>query len=73
MAHYRRSNQWTDVMALDEKLIEILRCPKCKGTLEKEPEDRGFICRACGLRYPVDNGIPNFLISEAEPIPKLSR
>ena len=55
-------------MPLDEKLLEILRCPKCKGELEVEQEQNGFICHACKLRYPVVEGIPNFLISEAEPV-----
>ena len=58
-------------MALDKQLLEILRCPKCKGTLElevKEDEETGFVCLACKLLYPIIDGIPNFLISEAERI-----
>ena len=56
-------------MALDKQLLEILRCPKCKGTLEletREEEETGFVCSACRLLYPIIDGIPNFLISEAE-------
>jgi uncharacterized protein YbaR (Trm112 family) len=53
-------------MALDKDLIQILRCPKCKGELELEEDESGFICHACKLRYTVENAIPNFLIDEAE-------
>jgi len=56
-------------MALDQQLLEILRCPKCKGTLDvqrKDEEETAFICPTCRLSYPVIDGIPNFLISEAD-------
>ena len=57
-------------MALDEKLLEILVCPKCKGELEHrvEGEAEALLCHACGLRYEVDDGIPIMLIDEAKPI-----
>ena len=57
-------------MALDEQLLEILRCPKCKGELELEQDETGFICPTCGLRYAIQDGIPNFLIEEAEAVEK---
>ena len=54
-------------MAVDPKLLEILACPKCKGGLEhREGVREGFACRPCALFYPVQDGIPNFLIDEAE-------
>jgi len=62
-------------MALDKQLLEILRCPKCKGELETQLDEdgeteSGFICQACKLRYPVNEGIPNFLIADAQPVTK---
>jgi uncharacterized protein len=54
-------------MMLEQKLLEILCCPKCKGPLKLEPEETGFICETCKLRYLIKNGIPNFLIDEARP------
>lgn len=57
-------------MSIDQELIKILRCPKCKGELELEEGETGFVCWACKLRYPVVNEIPNFLISDAEPVEK---
>lgn len=54
-------------MSLDPELISILRCPKCKGRLELKDE-RGFACATCNLLYPIVDDIPNFLISEAQPL-----
>ena len=56
-------------MTLDKDLLEILRCPKCKGELEIVGEDTAaFDCIHCKLRFPVLNGIPNFIVDEAEPL-----
>lgn len=49
---------------IDDKLLEILACPKCKGTIRLEG-DR-LICDACKLAYPIREGIPVMLIDEAE-------
>jgi uncharacterized protein YbaR (Trm112 family) len=50
-----------------DELMAILACPKCKGELDRLAEPDGFGCRACGLFYPVGDGIPNFLVEEAIP------
>ena len=55
-------------MALDEDLIQILRCPKCKGELQLDEAQTAFDCLPCKLRYPVVDDIPNFLIDEALPL-----
>lgn len=55
-------------MALSPELVSILVCPQCKGVLDLEPEEKGFICHACALRYPVRGGIPVMLVDEAEKI-----
>lgn len=57
-------------MPLDETLLEILACPKCKGELEYRSEDgrEALICQACKLRYEVEDGIPIMLIDEATPL-----
>ncbi len=56
---------------LDKKLLEILACPKCKGDLEyevdqKNDKDGKLICAACKLIYRVEDDIPIMLINEAE-------
>lgn len=50
---------------LDEKLLEILVCPVTKGPLEYVREKEELVCRASGLAYPVRDGIPIMLESEA--------
>jgi len=56
-------------MSLPKDLLEILVCPQCKGELEyrTEPAEE-LICRACRLRYSVDEGIPVMLVDEAKPL-----
>lgn len=49
---------------IDKELLDILACPACKGNVELK-EDR-IVCKKCGKRYPVKNGIPVMLIDEAE-------
>ena len=52
-------------MSLDEKLLEILVCPKCKGELDYREEEQVLICNACRLRYEIKDDIPIMLIDEA--------
>jgi len=59
-------------MPIDPELVQILRCPKCKGELTVEENETGFICKACKLIFLVHEGIPNFLIDEAKPVPAAS-
>jgi uncharacterized protein len=56
-------------MSLAPELLAILVCPKCKGPLEHHaaaPES--LVCRACRLRYAVEDDIPIMLVDEAKPI-----
>ncbi|RME58093.1 MAG: Trm112 family protein [Candidatus Dadabacteria bacterium] len=63
---------------IDEKLLEILACPKCKGELVPADKDilnnlqssnlkidGGLLCKACSLLYPIKDDIPILLIDEA--------
>ncbi len=52
---------------LDEKLLEILACPVCKGSVQEE--DEWILCKACNKRYPIRDNIPIMLVEEAEDIP----
>jgi len=49
---------------IDDELMKILVCPACKGNVKLEGDK--IVCRKCGLRYPIRNGIPVMLIEEAE-------
>lgn len=51
---------------LDKKLLEILACPVDKADLNYDEANQKLTCTKCGLRYPVRDGIPVMLESEAE-------
>lgn len=51
---------------LDNKLLEILVCPKCKGDLEYDKENEKLICHQCRLIFRIEDDIPIMLIDEAE-------
>lgn len=52
-------------VAIDERLLEILVCPECHGNVEHKERRQVIVCTSCGLRYPVRDGIPVMLVSEA--------
>lgn len=52
-------------MAIDQRLLEILACPQCKGDLILTEKEDGLICNACKLLYPIKDDIPIMLIDEA--------
>lgn len=55
-------------MAVNQKLLDILVCPKCKGELDLTPNSDGLICQACRLKYEIKDDIPIMLIDEAIPL-----
>ena len=50
---------------VDPKLLEILVCPACHGPLEYDSSAGELISRKAGLAYPIRDGIPIMLVSEA--------
>ncbi|HET8901662.1 MAG TPA: Trm112 family protein [Holophagaceae bacterium] len=50
-------------MALDPRLLDIICCPDCRGDLEPRAAD--LKCKACGLVYPTEDGIPVLLVDRA--------
>jgi len=56
-------------MTLDHRLIDLLVCPLCKGPLEMLRDADGhqaeLACRADRLAFPLRDGIPVMLESEA--------
>jgi uncharacterized protein YbaR (Trm112 family) len=52
---------------VDNRLVEILVCPLCKGKLLFK--DNELICRFDRLAYPLRDGIPVMLEQEARLIP----
>jgi len=55
---------------LDEELLKILACPKCKGEIKMNEDKKGLICHKCKLLYEIKDGIPVMLIDEAKKIDK---
>ena len=53
---------------MDKKLIEILVCPVCKGSLIYKAEAKELICRFDRLAYPIRDDIPVMLENEAREI-----
>jgi hypothetical protein len=50
---------------IDKKLLSILVCPVSKAPLDYDKDKDELICKASGLAYPVRDGIPVMLESEA--------
>ena len=50
---------------LDKKLLEILVCPVTKAPLTYDQVAQELVCKASGLAYPIRDGIPVMLESEA--------
>ena len=50
---------------MDSKLLEMLICPVSKGALAYRREAAELWCRASRLAYPIRDGVPVMLESEA--------
>ena len=50
---------------MDPRLLEILACPVCKGTLKYAPEAQLLVCRMDRLAYPIRDDVPVMLEEEA--------
>lgn len=55
-------------MGINQELLEILACPKCKGDIYLNDVEDGLICKNCKLLYEIRDDIPIMLIDEAKPI-----
>lgn len=52
----------------DPRVLEILVCPLTKTTLHYDAEHQELVSRAARLVYPIKNGVPHMLPSEARPL-----
>ncbi len=55
-------------MTINNELLDILACPKCKGDIRLNESEDGLICDSCRLLYQIKDGIPVMLIDEAQKI-----
>jgi len=60
-------------MSLDHRLIELLVCPVCKGPLQLARDEQSrpieLQCAPDRLGFPIRDGIPVMLESEARTLP----
>ena len=50
---------------MDNRLLDILACPLCKGPLVHHRAEAVLVCRADRLAFPIRDGIPLMLAEEA--------
>ena len=50
---------------MDTRLIALLVCPVCKGSLHRSDDGQALNCNADRLAFPIRDGIPVMLESEA--------
>jgi len=54
---------------MDSKLLDILACPVCKGTLKYDKSAQELICKFDRLAFPIRDDIPVMLEDEARELP----
>ncbi len=59
----------TDTVIPDRRMLEALVCPLTQGTLVWDAEAGVLISKSARLAFPVRDGIPIMLVSEASPLP----
>lgn len=54
-------------MSIEKSLLEILACPKSLSPLRLDEAADELVCTdpACGLAYPISDGIPVLLVDSA--------
>ncbi|WP_139412298.1 MULTISPECIES: Trm112 family protein [Bartonella] len=55
-------------MTTDPKMLELLVCPMTKGTLSFNRKTQELISLKAKLAYPIRDGVPIMLASEARPL-----
>ena len=54
---------------MDAKLLDILVCPLCKGSLIYKKAEKELICKRDRMAFPIRDGIPIMLEDEARLLP----
>ncbi|QFS84407.1 hypothetical protein FIU97_16755 [Roseivivax sp. THAF40] len=58
-------NDDTPSTQFDRRMLEALICPETQATLSYDPERQELVSARAGLAYPIRDGIPVMLVSEA--------
>ena len=54
---------------MEEKLLDILACPVCKGPLKHQRSAAVLVCRAERLAFPIKDCVPMMLEEDARALP----
>jgi uncharacterized protein YbaR (Trm112 family) len=54
---------------MDDRLLDILACPVCKGPLKLQRAANVLVCRAERLAFPIKDGVPMMLEEDARQLP----
>ena len=54
---------------MDDRLLDILACPVCKGPLKFQKAADALVCRADRLAFPIRDGVPMMLEEDARQLP----
>lgn len=58
----------TDQTTVDRRMLEALVCPLTQGLLTYDAERQELVSRNAGLAFPIRDGIPIMLVSEARQV-----
>ncbi|HEX7155819.1 MAG TPA: Trm112 family protein [Burkholderiaceae bacterium] len=58
---------------MDPKLLDIMVCPITKGNLEYDRQRQELVSRAAGLAYPIRDGVPVMVESDARRLDESER
>ncbi|TNF67029.1 MAG: Trm112 family protein [Gammaproteobacteria bacterium] len=51
---------------VNSKILDIIACPVCKGTVHISKDKHFLVCYNDRLAYPIENGIPVMLEDQAK-------
>ena len=58
----------TDQVVVERRMLEALVCPVTQAVLSYDAERKELVSKAANLAFPVRDGIPIMLVSEARKI-----
>ncbi len=59
------TEQITDQVPIDPRLLDLLVCPQSKSALRYDRDRNELISEQAGLAYPIRDGVPIMLVDEA--------
>lgn len=62
---FARSLRNSESNPMDNRLLDILVCPICKGPLEYHKPEQELVCPRDRLAYPIRDGIPVMIEEDA--------